>query len=164
MKNILVTGCAGFIGRKTSELLLENGHSVIGIDNMNEYYDVRVKEYRLKTLKKHSNFKYYKGDIEYLNFLENVFSKHKIDAIINLAARAGVGYSMKNPHLYLSTNTKGTLNLMEAMRKFEIEKIVLASTSSIYAKTYLSIHQYHLMPLQKKALSLWLTHIIIFTI
>lgn len=133
MKTIFVTGSAGFIGARTSEALLESGESVVGIDNMNDYYDVRMKEYRLEKLKKYPNFKYYRGDIENLETLDKIFTENQIEAIINLAARAGVGYSMINPHVYLTTNTHGSLNLMEMMRKHEIKKIVLASTSSIYA-------------------------------
>jgi len=133
MKSILLTGCSGFIGYKTAELLLQQGVNVVGIDNMNDYYDVRIKEWRLNQLKKNSNFIFYKIDIENQEELNNLFNKHDFDAVINLAARAGVRYSMINPHVYMTTNAMGTLNLMEMMRKKNIKKLVLASTSSLYA-------------------------------
>ncbi len=130
---ILVTGAAGFIGSKVSELLVKSGKSVIGIDNMNDYYDIRVKNYRLKELKKLKNFIFYKADIENKKNIDNIIKKHKFTAIINLAARAGVRYSMENPFVYVSTNTMGTLNLLESARENKIEKFILASTSSLYA-------------------------------
>ena len=133
METILVTGAAGFIGRKTCKDLLEGGLKVVGIDNINDYYDVRLKEHRLQELQSHPNFTFYQIDIEDLNALEDLFSKNSFSAIINLAARAGVSYSMENPHVYMSTNAQGTLNILEMMRKYEIKKMVLASTSSLYA-------------------------------
>jgi UDP-glucuronate 4-epimerase len=133
MKTILVTGCAGFIGSKTTEILLKEGNNIIGIDNLNDYYDVRLKEYRLRELKKQSNFKFYQEDIEQIDILEKIFKKHKISAVINLAARAGVRASIENPHIYMTTNANGTLNLLEMMRKYNVKKMVLASTSSLYA-------------------------------
>jgi len=133
MKNILLTGVAGFIGWKTAEFLLKEGINVIGIDNMNDYYDVRLKEYRINQLKDFKNFKFYKADIENLEAMDIIFQDNKIDAVINLAARAGVRYSIENPFVYLSTNAEGTLNLLELSRKYGINKFVLASTSSLYA-------------------------------
>lgn len=133
MKTILVTGSSGFIGSRTSQLLLAQGDRVIGIDNMNDYYDVRVKDHRADELKKNPDFVFEKVDIEDLGALDAIFSAHKIDAIINLAARAGVRYSMENPFVYMTTNAMGTLNLLEMMRKHSVAKIVLASTSSLYA-------------------------------
>ena len=130
---ILVTGCAGFIGWKTSSMLLEQGTEVVGIDNLNDYYDLRLKEWRLSQLKNQSSFEFVEGDIENLGLLNYLFANHKFDAVINLAARAGVRYSMVNPHIYLNSNADGTLNLLECMRKHEIKKLVLASTSSLYA-------------------------------
>ncbi|MGE4385806.1 MAG: GDP-mannose 4,6-dehydratase [Endomicrobiaceae bacterium] len=130
---IVVTGVAGFIANKVADILLKSGKNVIGIDNINDYYDVRIKEYRLKQLKKYPNFKFFKADIEDINILYRIFSKNKISSVINLAARAGVRYSMENPFVYVSTNTMGTLNLLEMCRKYKINKFVIASTSSLYA-------------------------------
>ena len=131
--NIVVTGVAGFIANKVADILLKSGKNVIGIDNINDYYDVRIKEYRLKQLKKYPNFKFFKTDIEDINTLDKIFSKNKISSVINLAARAGVRYSMENPFVYVSTNMMGTLNLLEMCRKYKINKFVIASTSSLYA-------------------------------
>jgi UDP-glucuronate 4-epimerase len=130
---ILLTGCVGFIGWETAKQLLDQGNQVIGIDSLNDYYDVNLKEYRLRDLEARSGFTFFKIDIENLDAVNNVFQNHKIDAVINLAARAGVRYSMENPHVYMSTNAQGTLNLLEGMRKHGITKMVLASTSSLYA-------------------------------
>ncbi len=133
MNTVLVTGTAGFIASRTAEKLCQSGLNVIGIDNLNDYYDVRLKKYRLETLNKIKNFNFFKVDIEDFNKLDKVFSKYKFDAILNLAARAGVRYSMINPDIYMSTNAQGTLNILNLMNKYKIKKIVLASTSSLYA-------------------------------
>ena len=133
MKTYLVTGVAGFIASKTAEMLLEAGERVVGVDNVNDYYDVRIKENRLKNLEKYPNFIFYKLDIEDLNSLAPLFEKNKFEAVINLAARAGVRYSMENPHVYMTTNAIGTLNLLDLMRDNKVKKMVLASTSSLYA-------------------------------
>lgn len=134
---ILVTGAAGFIGWKTSEFLLKDGHTVIGIDNLNDYYDVRLKKWRIKQLLKHENFNFKKIDIENYASLKNLFladkSKRPFAAIINLAARAGVRYSMVNPQVYYTTNVLGNLNLLELCRQYGVKKYVFASTSSLYA-------------------------------
>ena len=132
---ILITGCAGFIASKVSEFLLKTNNKVIGIDNLNNAYDIKLKEWRLEHLLKYSNFLYNKLDITELNQIESVFQKHKFDAVINLAARAGVRYSVENPWIYLDTNVIGTLNLLELCRRYNIKKFVLASTSSIYGET-----------------------------
>jgi len=131
--NILVTGAAGFIGSKVAEYLLESGYLVIGIDNLNNYYDVNLKLFRVNKLKKYKNFIFYEGDIEDKKFLEEIFKKYKIDAVVNEAARAGVRASIENPYVYMTTNAIGTLNLLELMIKFNVKKFVLASTSSLYA-------------------------------
>lgn len=133
MKGILVTGAAGFIGSKVSEILLEDGHDVIAIDNLNDYYDTRLKLWRLDNLKKNDNFKFYQVDIENYDDLNTIFKEHSLEAVINLAARAGVRYSLENPFIYLSTNTGGTLNLLELCKEYNVPKFVLASTSSLYA-------------------------------
>ena len=132
-KIILVTGAAGFIGHKTAEKLLEKNYTVVGIDNLNDYYDVRLKKHRLSLLKKHNNFTFHKMDIENLASLKTIFKKHTFSAVINLAARAGVRCSMENPHIYMTTNANGTLNLLELCRQNKIKKFILASTSSLYA-------------------------------
>ncbi len=133
MKTFLVTGVAGFIASKTAEFLLEAGERVIGVDNINDYYDIRIKNNRLKTLEKYSNFIFHKLDIENLKALASLFEKNKFEAVINLAARAGVRFSMENPHVYMTTNAIGTLNLLELMKDNKVNKMVLASTSSLYA-------------------------------
>lgn len=134
LKNILVTGCCGFIGHKVSELLLTRGISVVGIDNMNDYYDVRLKEWRLEQLKalKEAEFNFHVCDISNFNSVKTIFSNYKIDAVINLAARAGVRASVEDPWAYLDTNLKGTINLLECCKANDIKKFVLASTSSVY--------------------------------
>ncbi len=133
METILLTGAAGFIGWETAKTLLAQGKAVIGLDNINDYYDVRLKNYRLDDLKKEAHFTFYAVDIENIAQMEDIFKKNPVAAVINLAARAGVRYSMVNPHVYMSTNAQGTLNLLELMRKHEVRKLVLASTSSLYA-------------------------------
>jgi len=133
LKTVLLTGAAGFIGFKTGQELLKRGYKVIGVDNMNDYYNPKLKEYRLNLLKENENFKFYKVDIENLEALRVIFEDSKIDGVINLAARAGVRYSIENPFVYTTTNTLGTLNLLELMKEFGIKKFVLASTSSLYA-------------------------------
>lgn len=133
MKKILVTGSSGFIGSKTSELLLKSGYEVVGIDNHNDYYDVALKELRLNNLKKYPNYLFYQEDIEDYKVLEKIFKNHQFDAVLNLAARAGVRYSMENPHVYMTTNACGSLNILELMKKYKVSKYVLASTSSLYA-------------------------------
>lgn len=133
MKGIIVTGAAGFIGSRTVERLIEEGNNVIGIDNLNDYYDVRLKTHRLSRLKESDKFVFYHADIEDRNALNKIFEENEIFSVVNLAARAGVRYSMENPHVYMTTNAMGTLNIMELMRSRGIQKMVLASTSSLYA-------------------------------
>jgi UDP-glucuronate 4-epimerase len=132
MKKVFITGAAGFIGAKTVQLLLEKGVEVVGMDNLNDYYDVALKHQRLSELT-HPLFTFIPGDIEQKNQLASIFSQHSFDTVFNLAARAGVRYSMENPDIYMSTNAQGTLNILECMRKFQVKKLVLASTSSLYA-------------------------------
>ncbi len=133
MAHYLVTGAAGFIGSKVAEKLIEAGHSVVGIDNLNDYYDVRLKEYRLKQLQSLASFEFEAIDIEDFSALDALFQAHEFKAVYNLAARAGVRYSMENPFVYLNTNANGLLNLLECMRHYAVGKILLASTSSLYA-------------------------------
>ena len=133
MKKVLVAGTAGFIGARVSEMLLKEGYQVVGVDNLNDYYDIKLKLWRLENLKKYDNFKFYKFDIENYKELKSVFQLNCPEAVINLAARTGVRYSLENPFIYLSTNSGGNLNLLELCREYEVPKFVLASTSSLYA-------------------------------
>lgn len=136
-KKYLVTGAAGFIASQVCSLLLDQGDQVFGVDNLNDYYDIRLKNWRLEQLRAHNNaqnFTFVELDIEDQSNLSDLFKAHgPYDAVLNLAARAGVRYSMENPHVYLSTNAEGTLNLLECMRAERCPKLVLASTSSLYA-------------------------------
>ena len=132
-KVVLLTGAAGFIGWKTGEFLLKDGYEVVGIDNLNNYYDVKLKKWRVEQLKKYDNFKFFNVDIENMGALKVLFDLYQFDAVLNLAARAGVRYSLINPHIYFQTNGQGTLNLLELMKEKGIKKMVLASTSSLYA-------------------------------
>ena len=131
--NILVTGAAGFIGQKVCEFLLESGCNVVGIDNLNDYYDVNLKRKRKEELCRKENFQFYEIDIEDKKSLEPIFKKHNFKTVYNLAARAGVRYSIQNPAVYVSTNVLGNLNILEMCRVYNVEKFVLASTSSLYA-------------------------------
>lgn len=130
---LLLTGCAGFIGARTTQLALDAGYEVVGIDNLNDYYDIRIKQHRLEPLHAHEGFQFVEMDIEDGDALDRVFAEHSFDAVINLAARAGVRASIESPHVYMRTNTVATLNLLERMQKYEIPKFVIASTSSLYA-------------------------------
>lgn len=138
MSNYLLTGAAGFIAARVAEMLLEAGHTVVGIDNLNEAYDVRMKVHRLERLQAFPGFRFYKLDISKREQLEEVFKSHSIsagqqfEAVINLAARAGVRQSVENPWIYMETNVTGTLNLLELCRQDNILKFILASTSSVY--------------------------------
>ena len=133
MGHYLVTGAAGFIGARVVEMLLADGHSVEGVDNLCDAYDVRLKEYRLARLTPHANFHYHPVDISEMSAVQQVFAHSApLDGVINLAARAGVRASVENPWVFLSTNTTGTLNLLENCRQYGVKKFVLASTSSIY--------------------------------
>ncbi len=133
MKRILLAGSAGFIGAKTAEILLSEGHTVVGIDSMNNYYDTTLKRYRLNILKKYKKFQFHRIDIENRKALAELFRSKGYDAVVNLAARAGVRYSLVDPHIYFSTNMMGTLNLLDLCKINSVKKFVLASTSSLYA-------------------------------
>ncbi len=135
MAHYLVTGAAGFIAHRVIELLLEQGNAVLGVDNLNDAYDVRLKEYRLKRLQRYPSFTFLRGDIGDPHQVQDIFSNLPPDgwqAVINLAARAGVRQSLTDPWVYYQTNLTGTLNLLEACRKVGIKKFILASTSSVY--------------------------------
>tara|TARA_X000000950_G_C13917284_1_gene661633 strand:- start:3745 stop:4749 length:1005 start_codon:yes stop_codon:yes gene_type:complete len=129
---ILVTGSAGFIGSHVCIKLLENGHSVIGVDNLNDYYDVSIKKARLKRFLNNSNYKHFKIDISNKLMLSKIFSKYEIKRVINLAAQAGVRYSIENPEAYIKSNIEGFMNILENCRHNRVEHLVYASTSSVY--------------------------------
>ena len=130
--SVLLTGCAGFIGWRVAQKLLERGEVVIGVDNLNDYYDPKLKEWRLSTLQSNDRFSFHKEDITDLAAMQNLFETHTFDAVINLAARAGVRASVEDPWIYYNTNVTGTLNLLECCQKHHVKKFVLASTSSLY--------------------------------
>jgi len=136
MSHYLVTGAAGFIGARTSTLLMEQGHTVVGIDNINNAYDPRVKEYRLKKLQAMSGFEFVRDDISDRGILTrpSAVINRPFDGVINLAARAGVRFSVENPWAFLESNTIGTLNMLEVCRQYGCKKFILASTSSIYGE------------------------------
>jgi nucleoside-diphosphate-sugar epimerase len=131
MGNYLVTGAAGFIGARTSELLIKDGHTVSGIDNLNDAYDPRMKEHRLKKMQAMPGFTFYKLDISDKSIIDQ-FKNEKFDGIINLAARAGVRFSVENPWIFMESNTIGTLNMLEIAKETGTKKFIIASTSSIY--------------------------------
>ncbi|MHC1773094.1 MAG: GDP-mannose 4,6-dehydratase [Flexilinea sp.] len=134
MNHILVTGAAGFIGSRISELLLADGLQVTGIDNINPTYDPRLKEYRLKKLQTIDGFNFVRGDIADFDLLEQMFVNTKFDAVINIAGIPGVRLSLENPWIFLESNTKGCLNLLEQCRRHDVHKFIQASTSSIYGE------------------------------
>ncbi len=129
---IMVTGAAGFIGFHLSKTLLDMGESVIGVDNLNNYYDVSLKRSRLDILKSLKNFVFYKEEIQNFKALEKIFKQHRVDLICNLAAQAGVRYSLIDPFSYQKSNLEGFLNLLELARKYGITNFVYASSSSVY--------------------------------
>lgn len=134
-----MTGAAGFIGSRVCELLLEDGQRVVGLDNLCDSYDVRLKKWRLARLQGKPGFDFIEGDICDCTAVEQVFLEQlrlhgPFDGLINLAARAGVRYSVENPWIYLDVNTTGTLNLLELARRHQVRKFILASTSSLYGK------------------------------
>jgi UDP-glucuronate 4-epimerase len=135
MATYLVTGAAGFIASQVAKFLLADGHTVIGADNLNDAYDVRLKHWRLEQVKSHPNFQFHQVDICDRPALERLASNAQpLDAVINLAARAGVRQSVENPWVYFETNVTGTLNLLEMCRQYNVNKFVLASTSSLYGQ------------------------------
>ena len=129
---ILVTGAAGFIGSQTAKALLDRGDEVIGLDNMNTYYDVRLKEARLARLEGRNGFRFVKADIADRDAMQTLFAAERFDRVINLAAQAGVRYSLENPHAYIDANIQGFLNILEGCRHNAVEHCVFASSSSVY--------------------------------
>ena len=133
MNHYLVTGAAGFIGAATAKRLLQLGHRVTGIDNLNDFYDVSLKQHRLKALREHQEFSYQTMDIEDFRGLQRLFENQSFDAVLNLAARANPVKSINNPNVYFSTNVQGTINLLTLMGRFDVRRFILASSSSVYA-------------------------------
>lgn len=133
-KTILVTGGAGFIGSYLSKRLLKEykNTKVIGLDNMNDYYDIRIKEYRLRELEKYDNFKFIKGNLADKELITKIFEEYKPSIVVNLAAQAGVRYSITNPDAYIEANLIGFYNILEACRNYPVEHLVYASSSSVY--------------------------------
>lgn len=142
-RTVLVTGAAGFIGFHLSKRLLKNGYEVVGIDNLNDYYDVQLKHSRLEQLKENDSFKFVKIELADQEGLNRIFSENKIEVVVNLAAQAGVRYSLENPHAYVNSNIVGFVNILECCRHHKIKHLVYASSSSVYGantKMPFSIH------------------------
>lgn len=129
---ILITGVAGFIGMHTAKKLLSDGMTIFGIDNLNDYYDVSLKESRLQEISDFKNFTFRKCDLSNLKLINEIFDSFKPDYVIHLAAQAGVRYSLENPHAYINSNIEGFLNILEACRQFPVKHLVYASSSSVY--------------------------------
>ncbi|MBL0732755.1 MAG: NAD-dependent epimerase [Desulfosarcina sp.] len=141
--HILVTGAAGFIGFHLARRLLKDGFKVVGLDNLNTYYDVKLKEARLEELKPFDNFSFFKTDLADASGLEEIFKTNNFDIAVNLAAQAGVRYSLENPGAYVNSNVAGFVNLLECCRHFNIQHLVFASSSSVYGantKMPFSVH------------------------
>lgn len=132
MKTILVTGAAGFIGYHLSSLLAANGYKVLGVDSLNSYYDVKLKSDRLKQLQHYGNFSFYNVDISDKVKFDQLFKENNIDVVVNLAAQAGVRYSIENPYQYIDSNVIGFMNVLEACRNFPVQHLIFASSSSVY--------------------------------
>lgn len=132
MKKILVTGTAGFIGFHFAKKLCELGYDVLGLDNLNNYYDVRLKKTRLAQLRKFKNFRFYKLDLADRKGMEKFFRKHRPEIVVHLAAQAGVRYSIKNPHAYIDSNVQGFTNILEGCRHNKVQHLIYASSSSVY--------------------------------
>jgi UDP-glucuronate 4-epimerase len=143
-KNVLVTGTAGFIGFHLSRRLLENGCRVVGLDIMSDYYDVRLKKARLALLTANNRFVFHQLDLADLEGIEKLFDEESFDVVVNLAAQAGVRYSLTNPHAYVSSNLVGFVNLLECCRHKEVKHLVFASSSSVYgANTRMPFSVHH---------------------
>ena len=132
-KKVLVTGAAGFIGCEVSLILLSKGYTVVGLDNMNSYYQVSLKEDRLKRLD-HANFSFHRMDLADASAMASLFEREKFDGVIHLGAQAGVRYSLQNPQAYIDSNVTGFLNVLECCRKFPVEHLAYASSSSVYGR------------------------------
>jgi len=138
----LVTGCAGFIGMHSAIRLLAGGHEVIGVDNVNDYYDVHLKESRLQRLRASAGFQFERFDLADRAAVEDLFGRHRFNRVLHLAAQAGVRYSLTNPHAYLESNLVAFVNLIEGCRHAEVGHFVYASSSSVYgANAKLHLYQ-----------------------
>ena len=135
MRKILVTGCSGFIGMHLCKSLLLENENVLGVDNLNDYYSVNLKNARLDRLQNFKNFNFFQVDLCDMDSLEAIFKDFKPQIIVNLAAQAGVRYSIRNPHSYINSNIIGFLNILECCRKYNVKKLVYASSSSVYGNT-----------------------------
>ena len=130
--NILITGSAGFIGYHLSKRLINEQYKIIGVDNLNNYYDVGLKKARLNNLLKYDNFKFYQYNIEDNNNIQELFDRYQFDTVIHLAAQAGVRYSLKNPWSYINSNIVGLLSILESCRSHPVKHLIFASSSSVY--------------------------------
>jgi UDP-glucuronate 4-epimerase len=143
-QKVLVTGAAGFIGFHLAKRLIADGHQVVGVDNMNPYYDVSLKEARLVDLKKEANFTFFQTDLCDRPKLEDLFARHGFEVVVNLAAQAGVRYSLENPYAYVDSNLVGFINLLECCRHQAVKHLVFASSSSVYgANTRMPFSVHH---------------------
>ena len=141
---VLVTGAAGFIGSQLSQRLLERGDEIVGLDNLNEYYDINIKKARLTKLQELPNFRFIKLELADRSAIAELFAREKFNRVVNLAAQAGVRYSIENPHAYVDSNVVGFVNLLEGCRHNNVEHLVFASSSSVYGLNTLmpfSVHQ-----------------------
>jgi len=143
MSKILITGSAGFIGFHLSKSLLNKGDFVIGLDNLNDYYDVSLKRSRLKQLQEYPNYKHIDINMEDRQPVENLFSTERFDKVVNLAAQAGVRYSIKNPQAYVDSNIVGFVNLLEGCRHNNVKHFVFASSSSVYGANTITPYSVH---------------------
>ncbi len=132
MKTVLITGGAGFIGFHLSKKLLTDGYTVVGFDNMNDYYDVRLKEERLHILQTYDRYTFVKGDLADEQAINELFERYRFNIVVNLGAQAGVRYSLVNPHAYIQSNIVGFFNVLEACRHYPVEHLLYASSSSVY--------------------------------
>ena len=166
-RKILVTGSAGFIGYHLTKSLLNDDYEVLGIDNLNDYYDINLKNNRLLNLEANNNFIFHKVDISDKKSLSQCFKEFQPNMVVNLAAQAGVRYSIENPYAYLDSNLTGFLNVLEMCRNYEVEGLVYASSSSVYgsnSKIPFSITDRTDNPIAlygatKKQMNSWHTHI-----
>ena len=143
-KNVLITGAAGFIGFNLAKRLMDRGIHVFGIDNMNTYYDVRLKEDRLQRLQSYENFSFLQMDIADQDAVQTLFSQNQFEVVVNLAAQAGVRYSLENPQAYVQANLVGFVNILEGCRHHQVQHLVFASSSSVYgANTNMPFSVHH---------------------